>query len=82
MRNKILIIGGVAFLAYILGSRAARGRTVASESVGHQIVRLWNEPKAKRARRKNAKHLAGTVQQGARRAKKAARKKVRRLAKQ
>jgi hypothetical protein len=58
VRNKILIVGGIAFLAYILGSRATRIRAVKTESVGHQLVRLWNEPKAKNARKRTAKTLA------------------------
>jgi hypothetical protein len=58
MRNKILIIGAVAFVAFILGVRATRPKT--TESTTHQLVRLWNDPKAKRARAKMAKKLAKT----------------------
>jgi hypothetical protein len=73
MRNKILVVGGIAFLAYILGSRAARGRTVKGrESVGHQVVRLWNKPQAKKSRRKIAK----STQETAGRAAKAGRRKA------
>lgn len=56
MRNKILVIGGIALLAYVLGSRASRGTR--PESVGHQAVRLWTDPKAKKTRRKSAAKLS------------------------
>lgn len=56
MRNRILIIGAVAFLAYILGSRAARANS--TESTSHQLVRLWNDPKARRSRGKTARKIA------------------------
>lgn len=68
MRNRIIIVGGAVFLAYVLGSRAAT--THKSESVGHQIVRLWSDPKAKKSRSKKAKKVA-----------KAARKRTRALVK-
>ena len=58
MRNKVLIAGSIAFLSYILGSRANQARAAKTESVGHQVVRLWNEPKAKKSRKKTARKLA------------------------
>jgi hypothetical protein len=73
MRNKILIALAIAFLAYILGSRATRIKTVKSESVGHQVVRLWNDPKAKKARAKNAKKLVETGRKNSKNAAKAIR---------
>jgi len=54
MRNKILLIGGVALLAYVVGTRTPRVEVKNRESVGHQLVRLWNDPKAKKQRRKAA----------------------------
>ncbi|MGH3691224.1 MAG: hypothetical protein ACRDT7_13790 [Microbacterium sp.] len=58
MRNKILIVLGVAFVAYVIGSRASKVQVNKRESVPHQLVRLWNEPKAKKARAKAAKKVA------------------------
>jgi hypothetical protein len=58
MRNKILLVVGVAFLSYVLGSRATAPKTAPSETVGHQVVRLWNDPKARRARQKSRKKAA------------------------
>ncbi|MFB2582798.1 hypothetical protein ACEXQD_16245 [Herbiconiux sp. P15] len=58
MRNKTLLLVGVAFLAYVLGSRAAKGKP--TETVGHQVVRLWNDPKARKARHKSRKKAAKT----------------------
>lgn len=55
MRNKILIIGAIAFVAYILGSRAMTVQVDKGESVRHQLVRMWNDPKAKKERAKAAK---------------------------
>ncbi|MFJ6653496.1 hypothetical protein ACIQLJ_11935 [Microbacterium sp. NPDC091313] len=52
MRNKILLIGAVAVAAYVLGSRAHRPQIANRESVGHQLVRLWDDPKARRRRRR------------------------------
>lgn len=66
MRNKILLIVGVAFVAYVLGSRAATVQINKGESVRHQLVRMWNDPKA-RKRRKRA------VEKAAKKARKALR---------
>nr|WP_314844577.1 hypothetical protein [uncultured Microbacterium sp.] len=58
MRNKIIVIGAVALLAYVLGSKAATVQVNQSESVRHQLVRLWNDPKAKKQRHKAAEKAA------------------------
>jgi len=58
MRDKILLIGAVAFVAYIFGSRAATVRIDKGESVRHQLVRMWNDPKAKKQRHKKAEKAA------------------------
>jgi hypothetical protein len=58
MRNKILLIVGVAFLAYVLGSRAATVQVNKGESVRHQLVRLWNDPQARKRRKKAAEKAA------------------------
>ncbi|MFJ6533004.1 hypothetical protein [Microbacterium sp. NPDC091662] len=52
MRNKILLIVGVAFVAYVLGSRAATVQVNKGESVRHQLVRMWNDPQARKRRKK------------------------------
>ena len=58
MRNKILLIVGVAFVAYVFGSRAATVQINNGESVRHQLVRMWNDPKARKQRRKTAERAA------------------------
>ncbi|MFD8768962.1 hypothetical protein [Microbacterium oxydans] len=58
MRNKILLIVGVAFVAYVFGSRAATVQINKGESVRHQLVRMWNDPKARKQRRKTAETAA------------------------
>lgn len=58
MRNKILLIGAIAFVAYILGSRSATVQVNKGESVRHQLVRMWNDPKAKKERQKKADKAA------------------------
>ena len=61
MRNKILLIVGVAFVAYVFGSRAATVQINKGESVRHQLVRMWNDPKARKQRRKTAERAAKKV---------------------
>lgn len=56
MRNKILIIGAIAFAAYVIGSRSVTVKE--SESVPHQLVRLRDERKAKKDRERKAKKVA------------------------
>lgn len=58
MRNKILLIVAVAFVAYIVGSNAGTVQINKGESVRHQLVRLWNDPKAKKERHKAAEKAA------------------------
>lgn len=58
MRNKILLIVGVAFVAYVFGSRAATVQINKGESVRHQLVRMWNDPKARKQRGKTAERAA------------------------
>ncbi len=73
MRNNILIIGGVVFLAYVLGSRANRPTSAPRpETLRHQAERLWNDPKARKerekhraARRKEAEKLAKKLKKSA-----------------
>lgn len=59
MRNRILIIGAVAFIAYVIGSRSVRVER--GESVPHQLIRLWNDPKAKKERARAAKKVAKSL---------------------
>ncbi len=54
MRNRIIVIGAVALIAYVIGTRTGRVEVKNRESVGHQIVRLWDDPRARRRRRKAA----------------------------
>jgi hypothetical protein len=54
MRNKILVIGAVAFVAYAVGTRAGRVTVNKGESVPHQLVRLWDAPRARKRRKEAA----------------------------
>ncbi|MGC0368331.1 hypothetical protein [Microbacterium sp. SLBN-111] len=54
MRNRIIAVGAVAIVAYVLGTRAARVQVKSRESVGHQLVRLWDDPRSRRRRRRAA----------------------------
>ncbi len=59
MRNRILIVGAIAFAAYVIGSRSVTVEK--SESVPHQLVRLRDERKAKKDRERKAKKVAAAV---------------------
>ncbi len=67
MRNKILLIIGVAFVAYIFGSRAATVQINKGESVRHQLVRLWNDPRARKRRKKAAEKASKKARKALRR---------------
>ncbi|WP_230008007.1 hypothetical protein, partial [Microbacterium sp. Bi128] len=54
MRNRIIIVGAVVLVAYVLGTRAGGVKVKSRESVGHQLVRMWDDPRARRRRRKAA----------------------------
>jgi hypothetical protein len=58
MRNNIIVIGAVAFIAFALGARSSRVQVNKGESVRHQLVRMWNDPKARKQRQKAAKKAA------------------------
>ena len=66
MRNKIILIGVALLIAYVVGTRTPRRVEVKSrESVGHQLVRLWNDPRARKRRRKAAKRAAAAAEKRA-----------------
>ncbi|PVE76991.1 hypothetical protein [Microbacterium testaceum] len=65
MRNKIVLIGAVAVIAYVVGTRTPRVQMKSRESVGHQLVRLWNDPRARKRRHKAAKKAAAAAQKRA-----------------
>lgn len=62
MRNKVLLIVAVAFVAYILGANAGTVQINKGESVRHQLVRMWNDPQAKKERHKKAEKAAKAAQ--------------------
>lgn len=80
MRNKLILIGGVALVAFIAGARTPRVRVKERESVGHQLVRLWNEPQAKKERKKNAERRAKRIAELAKDQRKSAEKRAKALA--
>lgn len=68
MRNKIIVIGAVVFVAYVIGTRTSRVQVKKRESVGHQVVRLWNDPGARKRRHKAAKKAAAAAEKRAKKA--------------
>ncbi|MFN3708555.1 hypothetical protein [Microcella sp.] len=73
MNRNVLIVGGTAVAAYVLGTRANRP-TLAEhpETLRHQVERLWTDPQAKKRRAKFRKQRA----KDARAAKKALQKQT------
>ncbi|WP_144876932.1 hypothetical protein [Microbacterium sp. 1.5R] len=61
MRNRIIVIGIIAFLAFAIGSRVSRPEIKNRESVRHQLVRIWNDPKERKRRRKAAEKASKKV---------------------
>ncbi|BFM24478.1 MULTISPECIES: hypothetical protein [Microbacterium] len=62
MRNKIILIGAIAVVAYVVGARSSRVQVKNRESVGHQLVRLWDDPRARKRRHKAAKKAASAAE--------------------
>lgn len=56
MRNKVVIIGAIAIVAYLFGSQARKNKHY--EDLRHQVERLWTDPKAKKSRAKKREQLA------------------------
>lgn len=54
MRNRIIVIGAIVAIAYLIGARTGRVQVKSRESVGHQLIRLWDDPRSRRRRRKAA----------------------------
>lgn len=65
MRNKVIAVGAIVFIAYVIGARASRVQVKNRESVGHQVVRLWNDPRARKRRHKAAKKAAAAAEKRA-----------------
>ncbi len=80
MRNTILIVGGVALVGFVLGTRANRPTIKARESVRHQLVRLWNDPKARKRRERKAKELRKDAERTGKHLAKAAKRRAKDLA--
>lgn len=52
MRLRYIILGIIAFIAYIFGAKAGRHRY---KSIKHTATKYWNDPKMKKARSKAKK---------------------------
>lgn len=65
MRNKIILIGAALLIAYVVGTRTPRVEVKSRESVGHQLVRLWDDPRARKRRRKAAEKAAAAAEKRA-----------------
>jgi len=74
MRNKLLVIGAVALIAYVVGTRTPRVQVKSRESVGHQVVRLWNDPRARKRRHRAAREAAKAAEKRAKKTLKRLRK--------
>ncbi|TDW72176.1 hypothetical protein EDF51_104241 [Curtobacterium sp. PhB25] len=53
MRNRIIVIGLIVLIAFWFGSRA--NRPVIKTSKGETVRKAWNDPHARKARKKIAK---------------------------
>jgi hypothetical protein len=49
MNPRLVLLALVAFTAYVLGSRAGRGRY---EELRHLALGVWNDPATKKTRKK------------------------------
>lgn len=76
MRNKILLIGGTALLAYIAGSQAHKADNKNYEDFRHQAERLWSDPHAKKSRTRARKQLTKLSRDITRKAMKAIRSRT------
>ena len=54
--------GAIAGVAYVVGARSSRVQVKNRESVGHQLVRLWDDPRARKRRHKAAKKAASAAE--------------------
>lgn len=52
MNPRIIVIALIAFGAYVLGARAGKGRYT---EIKHAALGIWNDPHAKKARKKVSK---------------------------
>jgi hypothetical protein len=55
MRPRLLFIGLLMFLAYVLGARAGRPRY---EQIKSSVTSFWNDPTVKKARVQTRKEAA------------------------
>ncbi|MFC7431579.1 MULTISPECIES: hypothetical protein [unclassified Agrococcus] len=81
MRTTIVVIAGVAVAGYVLGTRANRPVLEPRESLRHQVERLWNDPKTRKRRERQARQLQKDARATAKRLRKDAGRKAGRLAK-
>jgi hypothetical protein len=56
MRNRVIVIGAVVLIAFVIGSRS--NRPVIKQSKGETARRMWNDPRARKGRKKLAKKIA------------------------
>ncbi len=61
MWKNLLILGIVAVAGYAVGVESAKARGRHYEDLRHQVERLWNDPHARRSRRRMAKRAAAGV---------------------
>ncbi|MFJ3384650.1 hypothetical protein EDF24_0614 [Curtobacterium sp. PhB130] len=56
MRNRIIVIGAIVLVAFWFGSRA--NRPVIKQSKGETARKMWNDPHARKSRKKLGKKIA------------------------
>ena len=66
MRLRYIIVGIIAFIAYIFGTKAGRDRY---ETIKHTTTKYWNDPKTKKARSKAQKARVAATKAVAKRVK-------------
>lgn len=73
MRNKIIVVGLIAAVIYFRGARSHRPvKGTQPETLRHQAERLWNDPKAAKARKKLGKKVVDAAADRVNKARKAA----------
>lgn len=62
MRKNILILAIVAGAGYLVGVESAKSLGKNYEDLRHQVERLWNDPAARKSRRRAAKNLGKSLE--------------------
>ncbi|OIH92304.1 hypothetical protein [Curtobacterium sp. MCBA15_001] len=61
MRNRLLVIAAIVLIGFWFGSRS--NRTVVKQSKGETVRKMWNDPHARKSRKKLRKRLEKAAKQ-------------------